>query len=665
MRIAPLVLLVSALAQPLCAASWPSLPKDVWAMKDNAEQVAQGAVVLERKLDFQPYYFEETLRVRILSQAGVAAAEFSDLPGALLSLEGRVSFPDGSSKAITKREDLLVRKVVSTIDGTINEGVLIPSGVTPDCVVEVRWREATMRGRAKQTGVNLQDAGSLPERCGDFWFWTLASAYPTQTCIIRKAKEVFWPMALLSTKGCDIQEGSDSQGNTYTLRNLPGLPSVPFGRERYQVSPKVLFYRPVGSLAYLTSNTPSSVYWQKAIELYYKDWFLKYVSKGGNYKAFSLDLRKDLTGGPRDKARLIAQRVAQRTVNLDDLLFDEKPDALARSQVQMLGVANLDYTAKTGYADYSGMTKLLFHVLADEGLKPVVALVSSKHRWLVNPEVRTPYQLSHVLLGVDEPGQSTLWLDPSGRVTPAGEVPVRYQGTRAVVIDTSDWQVAFRELPVAQGKDNARTFTYQIDATEEVGQVHLEATYAGAPALSARSVLGERAPTQREAWFKEKLERNGLTVTKVSVANGLDLTKPLGYSADGTVTLEGGRLLKLLPFPGLDSSLYLPPTLPEQRQDIILMPHRIMEEAVSTIHVPKGYVLPGPIENVHANRWGTVTLRVHQEDGTNDLKAAMSIKASAFTDDSRGYPALKDYLEWMRAAIYPVITLEKRGAPRP
>ncbi|WP_316413739.1 hypothetical protein [Mesoterricola silvestris] len=631
-------------------------------MKGDPGLVAGGAVILERKLDFQPNYFEQTLRVRILSQAGMAAVEITDLPPNLLSLEGQVTQPDGKVQVIGRREDFLVRKVVSTADGSVQEGVLIPPGVTADCVVEVRWREATERGRAEASRMSFEDKGHLPERCGDFYFWSLGSAYPTQVALVQRSREMAWPFLFFSTNGYAMAEGSGSMGSTYLFRNLPALPSAPFSLDVQRPVPKVLFYRPIDGLSYLAKG-PAMDYWQKVVDLAYKNWFLVKVAKGEAYRTFSAELRKDLAGGPRERARTLAERLAKRTVNLDQLLYDEKPDLLARHAVDEDGVSNLNYAAKTGFVDNNGVEKLLFHLLLDEGLKPKVALVADRRQWVVNPEVRTPFQFTHQLLGVEEPGQPILWLDPLGRMVPAGEVPYYYQGTKALTFDGVNWKAGFQEIRFSPAADNGREFAFQVDLTEEVGKVRVEASFKGAPAFQARRSLGKQSPTQREAWFKGTLEKGGLTVTRTEVAHALDLSKPLVCTAEATLPVEPGRILKVNPFPGMDAALFLPASLAQERLDPIILPFMGIQEARSTVKVPRGYVLPAPVVRVKSTQWGTVLLEVRQDPASGDLTARMKASTLSAYNLPAAYGSLKDYLQAVRAVVFPEVTLEKSAEP--
>jgi hypothetical protein len=650
--------LLSLLALPLAGAKWAPIPHETWALKGDPALVAGGAVILERKLDFQPNYLEQTIRVRILSQAGMAAVEFTDLPPDLLSIEGQVTQPDGRVQAIGRREDFLVRKVVSTVDGSVNEGVLIPPGVTADCVVEVRWREATERGKADLGRMALQGKSMLPVRCGDFHFWSLGSAYPAKVSLVQRSKEMEWPFLFFSTTGYDMIEGSGSMGSTYQFRDLPALPPASFSVETYRPVPKVLFYRPVGELSYL-AKAPVGEYWQKVVDIAYKHWFLEEVTKGEAYLAFSAEIRKDLAGGPRERARTIAERLSRRMVNLDQLIYDEKPNPMARNAVEGAGGSNLNYAAKSGFVDNVGMVRILFHVLLDEGLQPKVAMVADRRQWVVNPEVRTPFQFTHYLLGVEEPGQAVLWLDPLGRMVPPGEVPYYYQGTKALTFNGVNWKAGFQEIRFAPPSANGRTFTYQVDLTDEVGKVRVEAAFTGAPALLARSTLSKQSPTQREAWFKGTLEKGGLTVSRAEVAHALDVTRPLACTAEATLQVEPGRTLKVNPFPGMDAALYLPASLPAQRMDPIIMPFLCIQEARSTVKVPRGYTLAAPVARIKSTQWGTVLLEVRQDPDSGDLTAHMKASTVSAFNLPAAYASLKDYLQAVRSVVYPEITLEK------
>lgn len=590
----------------------------------------------------------------------MSAVEFRNLPEKIQFLEGRVTLPDGKALEISKREDFLVRKVVSSANGTVKEGVLIPPGVTGNCVLELRWRVATERGEGALQGRGwLQYMSPLPTSCGSFHYWTLGSSLPTQKCVVQMSKEADWPFHLLSGKDFYMEEGAGAKGRTFTFRNLPAVPEVPFSLPIKCPSPKLVIYRPIEEVAYLTGNAPAIAYWSKVGELFYKPWFMVKVRRSSDFKKFSMEIRKDLTGTPHERALAIAERALKRVRNIDQLAYDEKLPFGAGYQVELDGYSDLDFAARSGFADRKGMPKLLFHLLADEGLAPSIALVSDRYDWAVMPEVRSPFQFDKLLIGVADPKKGILWMDPTNRYLQPGQIPEEFTGSRIVVLETPDWKAGLQDLMPSPASANTRNFTYQLDAQEEECSVKIAASLTGAKALSVREALGPMSPSKREAYLKELFERNNFIISRCELSDTLDATRPLTYTLEGTQPLEQGRNLRIRPFPGLNAGIYLPDNLANTRQDPIVMPCQSTQEATCTVHVPPGYLLPQEILFSHSNQWGRVFFRAHQEPGGGDIAVNLTIKTQGFFSGPDGYQALKNYLEWVRTAIHLDINLEK------
>lgn len=697
-----LLLLLSLGGGPLLEAKWPPIPPEVWALKADPEVAAKGAVIVERKLDFQPGWIDTTLRVRIVGAAGLAAAELRDLPELLLSMEAQVTYPDGKVKAVGKRKDLLSRKEVSAEDGETLEEVLVPPGVTTDCVVDLAWREQTAYGQAMQIRKPLGGIGYLPRRCGNFWWWSLGSAYPTRTAVVQRSNEFFWSLSFSTPGGHEMEEGSTSMGATFTFRNVPGHPPAPFANRSLRPAPRVAVSRPIPSVSYLQHDVPATEYWDKVTELYYQGWYLKFLDKGEPYRRWSEALRAGLSGGPRARAKEIAERLNRRTVNLDQLNFGEKAGFFDRNNMDegklALGsarfydpmngsitgsgtvtstlagasdssikysmddnrVSTLNYMAKTGFVDNKGITRLLFCLLADEGIPVQVGMVADRRGWMVDPDLRTPFQFTQNMLGVAEAGQPVLWLDPTNRMLPPGEISPYFQDTKAMIIDATTWKTRIGDISAMPAEASRRVYVIRVDATGKEAKVGLEARFTGSSAFLARNVLGPKAPAEREAWFKQALEKAGLAVAKVAVADAVDIGKPLACTAEGTAALNPGATLTCRLFPGLVSDLRLPSDLAEPREEPVLLPYRGIQEATSTLVVPKGYRLAEPVESSQETLWGSVLLEVRQNPSTGEITA--HVKVTTLQNLGRDGTDLKKHLDLARSAIQAQVTLAKVDA---
>jgi len=687
---------------PMQAAKWPPIPPEVWALKADPAVASKGAVVLERKLDFQPGWIDTTVRVRIVGEAGLAAAEVRDLPELVLSMDAQVTYPDGRVQAVGKRKDMLVRKVVSAEDGETMEEVLVPPGVTADCVVDVAWREQTAYGQAMQIRKPLTGVGYLPKRCGNFWWWSLGSAYPTRAAVVQRSKEFYWSLNLTTPGGQEMEEGSTSMGYTYTFRDLPAYAPTPFAILGLRPAPRVAVCRPIPSVSYLQHEALASDYWDKVTELYYQDWFLKFVTKSEPYQHFSAALREGLTGGPRARAKEIAERLNRRTRNLDQLNHGEKAGYFDRSSMDggklalgsarfydpmdtfnaatsSLGtvmsdgyglgakytmddnrVSTLNYMAKTGVVDNKGITRMLFCLLADEGIPVQVGLVADRRRWVMDPDLRTPFQFTQTLLGVAEPGKPMLWLDPTNRMLPPGEVSPQFQGTKALIIDATTWKTRVGDIGFDPAEASRRTHVIRVDATGKEAKVNLEARFTGSSAFLARNVLGPKSPAERDEWLKRGLAKAGLVVAKAALADTLDLAKPLSVSAEGTLALDPGATLTCSLFLGLVSDLYLPTAMPEPREEPVLLPYLGVQEATSTVQVPSGYVLAKPVQSTEETPWGKVLLDVRQDPATGVITARF--EAWTLRSLGREDTGLKNHLDLVRNAIQAKVTLVKEAA---
>lgn len=228
------------------------------------------------------------------------------------------------------------------------------------------------------------------------------------------------------------------------------------------------------------------------------------------------------------------------------------------------------------------------------------------------------------------------------------------------MLSSTDWRAEFRQVPASGAKANARTFTYDIDATGERAVVSLARKTTGVASVLARRDLATRSAADREAFMKARMERPGFTLSRVEVANATEAAAPLVVTAKGTQALERTSVLTLDPFPGMDAGLYLPETLPEQRLDPILMPYLGSQEAVSVIRVPKGYRLPEPVLAGCSNRWGSVVLKASQDPASGDVRVEMKDAIDSAMDLADGYEDFREFLKGVRSAVYPLIILERQ-----
>lgn len=84
-----------------------------------------------------PNRIEHLVRIRVLSEAGRAGAELRDLSPLATQIQGRTNYRDGTFVRFDKRKDLAEKEISPDGDRVHKVRVLVPPGVTSDCVVEL------------------------------------------------------------------------------------------------------------------------------------------------------------------------------------------------------------------------------------------------------------------------------------------------------------------------------------------------------------------------------------------------------------------------------------------------------------------------------------------------------------------------------------------------
>jgi hypothetical protein len=662
MRIRTLLLLGTSLVAS--ASSWAPIPADVWALKNDPALLKAGAVVLEERLSFQAMYLEHVFRVRILSEAGRAAVEFHDLPAKITSLEGRVVYPDGKEAPITKRDDFLVREVASVNDRSLKEGVVIPPGVTSDCVVELRYREPGATADDYLQGRTLHKGGDLPLAYGDFGVWTLGEAFPVQKFCVDQAKDFYWTVWTMGTQGFDMKEEASGKNRTYTFRNLPASPRPPYSLEAVRPLPKLVVFRTLSDLEYLDSEKAGMDYWRKLVEIYYRPQWTLRVSKGSSYATLSREVREGIPAQPQAAARHIAEGLASRLANQETPSYSDTTRMKDRIRKDIAEGTDLEGIARQRITTDLGSFLMHLHILLDAGLHPRIALVSNRNTWLLAPDLHSPFQFTNALLGVEEPGQSTFWIDPILRLGEPGVLPSRYQGTKAIVLDTVTWAPVIQSLSAQPASLNARTSAFDLAVGEEAARVSFRTQLAGNAANDVRERGRLESPGQVADAWRRRMEAlaPGLALTKAEVQNAQDAGKPLVFTGEGTLPLEPGRLLKVLPFPGLTPPLGLPPALPEQRRDSVVLPYRCAMNATSHLVLPPGSSLRQEPPFSKINSWGQVSWMVQPGPGPAEARATLKINLTGFFAPADGYQEFKDFLGWIDQALSRPVVLERSGA---
>lgn len=647
MRTVAPILVCLALASPLATAGgFEPIPPEVWALRDNAALVNEGAVVLEHRVRFMNTYVEYTHRVRILSEAGRTAAEFGAFSADCHTFEGRTSYPDGRVVTFNQRKDMAERSIKSTAFQQTNT-VLIPPGVTSDCVVELRWRES---------------ADPLPANWGASSTYHISNTYPTQVFTIEVPVNFPWSYRFFPAQRQSPQVDLKGTLRVITIRDIPARKPVPYCLEVSRDFGRFVAYFSLPNLNKAVREG-STAFWNMAAKTFYSDTYDRQVRKGKRYRAFSAQLREGLTGTPHEQARTLMTRLEAEVRNTTYPTSAETATTTKREAAVEIDSQDLEAAIEHRRTDDMGMTILFFQMLKDQGLAPKIAMVSDRDYNLFDIHFTNVFQFHSRFILVEDPTAGALWIEPGLRYAEPGLIHTDHQGTQALLFDPSDWSHKEVPVPVQPHSYNIRRYTTDITLEEEQDRFKVQASFSGFPAWSERRTYMAQEPAEQARTLKESfLEFNRrAAIARAEVRGAQDPKVPISWEVEGTLEQEESRRREVQPFPGIPWALHVPDAWPETRVDPILMPYLRTHEAVATIHLPEGWTWSKTLPMDRSNQFGQVTWSAQQVD-ERTLRVVLKVTVTGFSAHASAYEPLKTFLGWVREASGRTLLLDRAAS---
>lgn len=630
---------------------WPPLPADVWAMKEDPAKGIKGAVVLEERIRIERYGVTYTYRVRILSEAGKAGAEFGAFPSNVENFSGRTVYPDGKVLPYASAKDFQKKTAVSLGDAKEERVKVVAPGVTADCVVDLKW---TVRQ-------NFVDEGFRSFRPGARW--RLINTYPTRKLMVELPYQFPLSWNLEQYPGQEAVAGEKSGFKTFTWTNLPAEEEVPYCLTPARKAPAMSLYQTPDSLRYAASLGHVQ-YWDAYAEQGLKLFFEENVTKGGDYKAFLADIGQGLPLTPQAQASELLTRLDQRVTNYGALSFAERTAMGKDALEEKIETHDLRGAVKRKGTSGFGMLVLYYHLLKDLGVKPRLLLVVDRDARIFNYQAKDFQQFGDILIGIPEEGKAQLVLDPSLRFAAPGLVIPDYQGVPALEVDTATWKARQITVPIQPALFNQRRYTTTLDLQEDEDLFTLKAEFAGFPEFSERRQFLALEASEQQRKLKERMEgiSRAYAVTKAEVFNVTSAKEDFGWRVEGRIERPAGRRREVLPFPGVGSAIAIPSEFPPERTENIVLPYPRVQLAKCTFKIPKGYALAPVQPFQQRNGFGRVawTASTKDEGGVQTVTVVMRVDLEVAMARPTGYPTFKEFLGWVREAGDRILILEKQ-----
>lgn len=634
-------------AAALQAASWAPIPPEVWAMKEDPAQGVKGAVVLERHMTFTGTAITHLFRVRVLSEEGRSAADMDAFLPESTAIEGRTVHRDGSIVLFDKAKDFSEKSIPRGDDGGSRK-VVIPPGVTADCVVEVRWVDTATSGEAGH---------QIPSSLGYSFLDPLGSPYKVQEEIVEFLPLFNNSALVIPGRGAKPELASNGRARKYVFHNLPGREEPPFALYSLAGRPEVMAWWQPDDLVGIARGDIKN-YWNYATTLYWKPYFQEAMRKGSAFKAMAAELSQGLPAEPGPAAVKLLQRLDRRIRNVHYPTLAEKA-SLDLKQVlaeddSFEQAHNLEVIVRRGTATREEMGFLFLALLESNGIKPQLALLHDRETSLFHFDIPNIFQTENVLVGVPRPEGGLMWLDPARRYAAPGLILPSLQGVEALTIDTATWKPDRAIIPVQPPGFNTAQYKYKLAFGEGAETFTVKGEFTGYPEYRERRRFMAQAPEEQARTLREAMERNipDSTIRTATVREAANPDANVAWDVEGTLDQPATQSFQLDPFPGLPSPLPLPAAWPDQRTEPIVMPHLGVQLATCEFQLPAGFALKPGEAMAKENSFGRVNLRIATtgEGDATRVKVALRVDVLRPSAPAEAYAELRTFLGWVETA---------------
>ncbi len=657
-------LLMFTFATLLWGADWPAIPPEVWAMKEDPGRGVKGAVVLDQILSFKPMGIEHTYRVRVLSEAGRAAAEIRGLLPESTDFEGRTIQRDGTIITFNKRMDFheKTESVPGYHDRRIK--VLLPPGVTSDCVVELRWVDKVgFRNHASGDALGMRTR-VLPESLGLSAEWTIGGPFKVLHATVEVPSYFSWSLAVTPIKGKSLDVSEKYGLRRFTFQDIPAWENPPFSAQSLAGLPSCHVWLQIGGLK-KGSDSRMADYWNDVANSFIRQLFQTDLVSGRGFEAMAKELTGDLPADPFEKATTLLMRLERRVRNVSQPTFEETAKSTRQEEKARIDSDDLAAAATRGYTDGWGMAKLYFALARKAGLEPTLALVKDRSRVLLHYQQADVYQFEKVLVGIQAPTRQTLWLDPATRYAAPGLILPGFQGTDAILVEPGvpTWRARKEIVPIQPGQWNVSSYSYQQTCAEGMSRFVVKTGFSGYEEYQERQRFLALEPSEQERALKERLEQaiGQATINQTKVRHAQDPDQNVEWEASGERELDLADRLTFDPFPGMASPLPLPPAWPERRIEPILLDHLLVRAARCRFAIPEGYTVVPLAAMDKTNGFGKVSWEwgMTKGGGSTQLEIRLKVEVSKLFAPPEAYAELKQFIEWVREALSRRIVLER------
>jgi len=629
----------------------------------------QGAYYIFSRMRFDEEAIHIHQLIRITSEAGRSDFHVVLPFDNLILLSGRVLDAEGKTFKFDVENDLMELLAVKTDQMEKKFRLLIPPGMTDDCLVEVIW--------------SVKAEGGLPLE-------QFSSLYPVNEstfCLerrfefareMRKFVDPTWSNDTLELVSRFVWTPYKDETNfnqnvvgnytTITYKNVPPLRRFPFDslRGKEEVS-WVMVFR---TMPY--QGLQMRTFWREFARMFPAFFYNFHLTQSSGLSEWLTQIRNTMPQNDTQAAlRFVHTRFREAFVPMD-MASDKK---LEKMGSQRMADMTLDYDTMAiafgrGLANRSLLGIFLFQIYKELGFKPKVIFAPLEPDQPFRNEYLNAFGLglNDPLLGFHIENGSWLFLMAGHPEYESGYLLPRFRDRELLVLDPfNGWTHDFLILPRDNPERNSLRRRYKVKCTADGTMNFLLAEKpTGMTEGDLRRILFG-LPSESQSQYIADLWNRSFPEGRVfsaSAAHVSDFGTPIKVNVKGGTQLPiASSRLHILPFPGDTMPLEKPRAWPSKREGTIEIPENSTWKSEAEVQLPQHW------KPIHLPNWkrengfGSVAISTRPlQEKPGIYLVTREVTVINGLQPAEAEPLLRDFLSWMERAYAEVLTVTQEGS---
>lgn len=627
-----------------------------WDIKEDAEKGIYDAVILEQTTYITTTAIKHYRRIRVLSERGAASAELTDISNRSRGIEGRVIDADGSVTPFRESTDLIETLGYRLGRDKEKTKILVPPGLTRDCIVEMSWREPAEDGLPLRT---YSKRYVIPDD-----FYCLKKTI-VLTNTVMKRQTGYFPTRFMWTQiaaPAEFEQSEKGGDKIFTYRNVPALRREPFGNA--YMDPAMAYV-----LTYKTFpdyGRDPQVFWSDFGKGWVRSTYGVSYATPGQFDQWLKGLQQELKGQPIEDALMVYAGFLEKYRTEDFLTPAERAAVKEKVEIENNRLL-LSTVEKAGYTPSYYLSQILYKVFEDLGLEPYVVFAGSVTGAPFRMEEMNPFVLDihHPLVALKLGEDQWLAFSPSDPHYPPGVVPSIYRGQNVVGFGkVTKWKPVSVALPRLNWESHLALRSYTMSIASS-GEAHFDAQERarGRMAASLRGRYFNLPQDERDQYLRSRWQRRArnwlIEDARVEGADSFGESIVCKVSGALTFDLEGDEWLAFNPFPGDRLIIDLDYEWEPDRLQPVILPSAGAQVDETRCVLPDGWSLMGDPSWEKRNGIGLVRFKATQEGNELVVKREIIFENSFLAP--AGQPHLMLMSAWIDEAMSQTLAIGLKG----